>query len=469
MRSLLPLLGLFATLGCAPSLEAPQLSTHRLRVDGQRLLDEHGREVLLRGYNAGNRAKMPPYLPFEAADTDADAYFARLAALGANLVRLTFSWEALEPERGTYRRDALDQYRTLLDAARARGLFVIVDFHQDVFASPFCGDGFPLWAIGPDIPHGPPRYDCGFPDWSFPVFDPTSDVSRAFDRLWNNTDGLQDDLEAMWRHVATEYAAHPAVAGFEIINEPGPGSVPRQTFEAETLPRFYARMGGAIREQAGDFPIFGGGRTGDSSGEPNHLTQPALTGFVYAPHFYDTEASLGLRSNSKAALAAKLRTLFEPATRWNTPVLLGEFGAQNTYEHKAEHLRLLYELLDLHRAHAALWDASQTSTHWNTEDFSVLTAGGEEQPWAHATVRAYPRAVAGQVRRFSFDANTARFELEVTGATAGITEVYLPPRHFGEAPRVSASEGVRHRFDTAKSVLLLQAPEGADYTVTVNP
>ncbi len=452
---------------CAEPLAAPTLSSRRLRVDGERLRDELGRQVLPRGFNAGGRAKMPPFLPFDddgrALDVQAADYFARLAGLGANLVRLTFSWEALSPARGEYDEAYLAQYRTLLDAAHAAGLFVIVDFHQDVFASPFCGDGFPLWALG-DIPHGPPRYDCGFPDWSYPALNPTSDVSRAFDRLWNNTDGLQDDLEAMWRHVAAAYATHPAVAGFEVINEPGSGSFDIVTFERDVLPAFYERMGAAIREVAGDVPVFGGGRTGDATGHGNHLRTPELPGYVYAPHFYDVAASLGLQSNPAEVRGRVLATLF-PAREWGVPVLLGEFGTQNTYEHKAEHLSYIYDALDEGLAGAALWEASRTSTYWNTEDFSVLTSSGEEQSWAHAVVRAYPRAVAGDLVRFSW--NSERFFMEVTNATEGISEVYLPPRVVGTTPEISVSEGVRHAFDAASGVLLLSAPVGAMFTVEV--
>src|SRR5690606_769398 len=118
-----------------------------------------------------------------------------------------------EPTRGSYDLDYLAQYEMLLDAAARHGLFVIVDFHQDVFASPYCGDGFPLWAIGEEVDYPEPHWDCGFPGWSLPALDPDSEVSAAFDRLWNNTDGLQDDMEAMWRSVAAALHEHPAVAG----------------------------------------------------------------------------------------------------------------------------------------------------------------------------------------------------------------------------------------------------------------
>lgn len=455
-----------------PTLLPASVATRRLHVSDARLLDTLNREVILRGFNAGGRAKMPPFLPFDRGETgtdsaEADAYFARIAALGANLVRLTFTWEGFEPERGAYSQEYLDQYARMLDAAYANGLSVIVDFHQDVFASPFCGDGFPLWAIGDEISHGAPHYDCGFPGWALPALDAHSDVSRAFDRLWSNTDGLQDDMEAMWRRVAAEYAAHPAVAGFEVINEPGAGSVPVATFESETLPRLYERMGAAIREVAGDVPVFGGGRTGDSLGTANHLVPPQLLGFVYAPHFYDPVASLGARSIDETSIHARVTTMLEPARRWGVPVILGEFGSQNTYVYKVEHFDIVYDALDANLASGAMWEASQTSDYWNTEDFSVLNADGSEQAWAHTTDRAYPRAVAGHIVRFSWDASAATFELEVESATDGVSEVYLPHRHLGVAPTIQLSGDARYRLLQEQSLLLVAATVGRSYTLRV--
>lgn len=455
-----------------PTLVPASVATRRLHVSGERLLDTLNREVILRGFNAGGRAKMPPFLPFDHDETvadaaEADAYFARIAGLGANLVRLTFTWEGYEPERGSYSQEYLDQYTRILNAAYANGLSVIVDFHQDVFASPFCGDGFPLWAIGDEITHGAPHYDCGFPGWALPALDAHSDVSRAFDRLWSNTDGLQDDMEEMWRRVAAEYAAHPAVAGFEVINEPGAGSVPIETFESETLPQLYARMGDAIREVAGDVPVFGGGRTGDSLGTSNHLVAPQLAGFVYAPHFYDPVASLGARSIDETIIHSRVTTMLEPAHRWGVPVILGEFGSQNTYVYKAEHFDIVYDALDANIASGAMWEASQTSDYWNTEDFSVLSADGSEQAWAHTTVRAYPRAVAGHIVRFSWDASAATFELVVESATDGVSEIYLPRRHLGDAPTIQLSADARYRLLPERSLLLVAAAIGHSYSLRV--
>lgn len=148
--SSLLLLALLAT-SCGTNesdIVAPVLASRRLVADGTRLRDEAGREVILRGFGVGSRAKMPGYLPFEVPPgsdvaAEADVYFGRIEALGANVVRLVFSWEAYESTHGVRDASYLAQYRTLLDAAHAHGIGVIVEFHQDVFSSAYCGDGFP--------------------------------------------------------------------------------------------------------------------------------------------------------------------------------------------------------------------------------------------------------------------------------------------------------------------------------------
>jgi endoglycosylceramidase len=455
--------------GSEESLAPVSVPTRRLVVDGSRLRDVHGREVILRGFNAGGRAKMPPFLPFDLAPGEtledaADAYFARVEALGANVVRLTFSWEAFESVRGTYDMAYLARYETLLDAAGAHGLTVIVDFHQDVFASPFCGDGFPLWAIG-NVPHGEPHYDCSFPWWSLPAFNPISGVSLAFDRLWNNRDGLQDAMEAMWRTVARELRDHPAVGAFEVMNEPGAGIYATENFDANVLPPFYERMGRAIRAEAGDVAIFWDGRIG-STGVPPTLRPPSLPGAVYAPHYYEEFIAMGFPFVLKDTIREDLRASFSPTTRWNMPVFLGEFGVPNANRAKGAYLDFALDVVDELRGHATMWEASSSATLWNGEDFSVLDPSGAERSWAGTVVRAYPRAIAGRIDRFLWDADARRFELDVSQARAGVSEVYVPARHLGAAPRIEVT-GARFTHLPDRELLLLEADPGRSYRVVV--
>jgi endoglycosylceramidase len=453
------------------SISEPTITSRRLTVEGERLYDSLGREVILRGFNVGGRAKMPPYLPFDVAsgETTASAahdFFGRIAALGANVVRLTFSWEAYEPTRGAYDAAYMMQYRTLLDAAYARGLFVIVDFHQDVFASPFYGDGFPLWTLG-DIRHGEPRYDSSFPFWSLPALVAGTRVSDAFDRLWDNEDGIQDAMEAMWRSVASQLVSHPGVAAFEILNEPAGANRPQEEMDGTILPAFYTRMGRAIQEAAGsDVPVFWDSRI-NTTGIPDALVPPDFPNAVYAPHYYEPYIMIGfpvvLGNNIRNDIAAT----FSTRSSWNVPVFLGEYGVPSGNRAKAAFLDTLLDALDTHRGHGTMWDASASTMYWNNENFSVLNPNRTEVSWAGSVVRAYPLAIAGRITSFSWDATAQRFTMSVTAATDGVSEVYLPSRHLGTTPSITVTGDTTYTYVASSQKLLLRAPIGTSYDVTV--
>ena len=452
-----------------PPLDPPKLTTKRLTTRGDVLVDELGRAVILRGVNVGGRSKMPPFLPFDFTDlaeitAKADKLMGSVRALGGNAVRLTFSWEALESVRGTYDAEYLRRYRLLLDAAHKADLHVIVDFHQDVFHAAFCGDGFPEWALGP-IVHGAPHYDCLFPFWSLPYFDAASTVSQAFDRFWTNQDGLFDAFEAMWKHLARQTGNHPAVAAFEIINEPGAGSTPLDTMGKSILPPLYDRIAGFIEAEAGpaaivcDEPV-------SSTADIQYLARPSHARFVYGPHYYDGATMLGIGPLDANRIRTAVAAVLARTGPWNAPVILGEFGAPNSVSFKSDYLAAIFDALDAGRASALLWDVSLSTQKWNNEDFGPLLPDGTEMAWAGLLDRPAPRAIDGTIAAFKWDPATKQFDLSVSAAGDRVSEVYLPTRHLGMAPDIAVT-GARHRWLPATGQLLVAAPRGAAWSLLV--
>lgn len=480
---------MLAAIGCGPapdpthdpSLAPAAVVTRRLTTESAAaspttrswLIDEHGRKVLLRGVNGGGRAKMAPFVPFDFApsgfDAAKDAYFAHIAALGANAVRLTLSWEGLEPKEGQRDLDYWTRYRDMIDAAHRHGLGVIVDLHQDVYASPFCGDGFPLWTLAAG--HGLPRYDCSYLDWSLPYFDPASAVNQAFERFWTDADGIRTKFAQMWKFVATELAQHPGVLGFEILNEPGAGSSDPLEFQKTRLPAFYEQLGAVIEAAAGPAVIFGGTNAGDASAS-HTLVAPRLAHFAFAPHYYDALAFLNIETIDPDRLRAGLLTTIALPGSPQVPIIIGEYGMPNSNLAKEGYLDAMLALFDEYQLSAVHWDAHVSAQLWNHEDFTVFAPDGSERSWARALDRPYPRAVAGADATFSYDLASSTFKLAVSGATAQVTEVYIPSRRFGAAPQVtltSATPGARWNWLAEQQLLLLAASPGASYTVSVTP
>ncbi len=146
-RSLYPCICVLMALTCAFSALGADLT---LSTSGSRFVDAYGREVILRGANAGMRSKMPPFLPFDPEpdfETALEAYVDAFEEMGFNVVRLLIIWEAAEPERGRYDEEYLSRYDRMVEEFTSRGVRVIVDGHQDIVSRRFCGDGFPDWAL----------------------------------------------------------------------------------------------------------------------------------------------------------------------------------------------------------------------------------------------------------------------------------------------------------------------------------
>src|SRR5215468_7448272 len=152
------------------ALRLPVLHGEPDAAAGGRIVDADGRQVLLRGVNVNALADywkgsdFPTVFPFGPNDADL------MAAIGWNAVRLLLSWSRVEPQPGMYDDAYLEQVRAAVRLLAARGLYSIIDLHQDAWSAtlaarpnevcppnfePALGwDGAPGWAtLDEDMPH----------------------------------------------------------------------------------------------------------------------------------------------------------------------------------------------------------------------------------------------------------------------------------------------------------------------------
>ncbi len=185
--------------------------------------DQHGRHLIPHGLNMVHKTSAE--LPWRKED------FAFARRIGSTLVRLGVIWAYLEPEPGKIDEEYVAQLRQCLDWAHQSQLSVYLDMHQDCYSyrvddygAKANSDALEWQAIADGLPHENPGSV-----WSDAYLQSPA-VKRMFDNLWANREasdnmGLQDHYAFAWRELAGRLVDHPALVGYDLMNEPSPGSV----------------------------------------------------------------------------------------------------------------------------------------------------------------------------------------------------------------------------------------------------
>jgi endoglycosylceramidase len=299
-----------------------------------RIVDADGREVRLRGVNVNALAEYwsgHPDFPtvFPLAEDDPEA----IASLGFNAVRLLLSWSRVEPEPGEYDEGYLDEAAGTVERLAEVGVYTILDLHQDAWgptlaapegttcpegSTPALGwDGAPDWAT---LDGGASRCATGGTRELSPA------VMAAWDAFFADAPGpggvgIQQRYVDMLAHVAGTFAGDDAVAGIDLVNEPGAfgaGNVP-------ALSRLYERALRAIRaaeDGQRHLVLFEPPALWSAvgSGPPPPFAHD--DGVVYAPHVYTGGFTGGpITAGAFDTAVAEARGL------GGVPVLTGEWGA----------------------------------------------------------------------------------------------------------------------------------------------
>jgi endoglycosylceramidase len=440
------------------AITAPSPPDWRLTASGTSLTDGLGRVVFLRGVDAGGRSKYSPYMPFDYTDFPSAlaSYMDRAQSWGIDAMRVPFTWAALEPTQGQDDEDWLSRYDQLLDAAWAHGIWTVIDFHQDVYAECYCGDGFPDWTVQNPPPDA---HDCA--QWSAEYLNDPS-VEAAFDAFWAPGSSVMTEYQAAWDVMIARYKDKPGVLGFEPMNEPGWGTANESTFTATTLTAFYSVMVPRMRAEAPTSLVFVDATGLDGGLITTSLQKPMGDGIVFAPHFYPLNKDPG-------AAQGALMPWVTMSQSWNVPLFIGEFSANDQSPDAPAFVSAQLSAFDFYGvAGATEWEYSVSSDIWNSETYSVVGADGTEYPVASAMIRPYAQAVAGSSIQQAWDNTSATFTLTYT-PTSSITVVSLPKRTYAGGYAVALTGGCYD--DTSQPGQLLIQSDAAASTVslTISP
>ena len=447
-----------------------------ISIQGRRLVDGRGRQVILRGVNAGGRSKLPPFNPFELSpdyDTALNRYADAIQALGFNLVRLLVMYEAAEPVRGHYDEEYLARYDRLVQAFSRRGIYVIVDAHQDLFSRRFYGDGFPDWALREQDRDREQRNDSKM--WMPRYF--SGPVAKSFDRFWSDTEGVQESYAEFFGMLARRYAKEPAVIGFEPMNEPFIGrwgAFHYSKWYEEQLYPMFEKVATAVHEADPRFLIFADICSIENPGLWNsQRPRPKIENLVFAPHYYNLGTYGTPRSPEKerAVIRKGLGKHQAQAQFWGAPMAVTEFGVSPLKANAQAYIAAIYAVFDEMQLSGAFWEASFSPIIMNHEDTSLFDPDGTVRPGTPYLDRPYPRAVAGAIQAFSFSPESGRFELSwKEGGASGPTVIYLPRRVYPQEPKIQMEPGGKFRWDPGTRTLNLDPLEpGTDRRVVITP
>ncbi len=416
------------------------------------LRDDEGGVLLLRGTNVSGDSKDPPdFVPNDFA-TAAD--FARLRdELGMNAVRYLIFWEAIEPERGVYDDAYLAEARRRVEEARAAGLHVIVDMHQDVYGRGFGFDGAPAWTCDQAL------YDSFDEDrpseWYLGYT--RAEVQTCFDRLYTDAEIRAAFAEA-WRRAAE--ALSGVVLAYEVLNEPHWGTTPVRSFEQTVLPAFYEECIEAIRSEDADAFVLLEPSSTANLGLRSNLAPPDRARLVYAPHVYPAELEQGAGwTGTRAELDAWLAGLEGDAARMGLPLVITELGARPSIAGATRYLREVYDAIDAASLSAMQWDAGRGG-------YGLFDAELAPSEVALSVARPHPARTAGVPGTISWDAEARVFTYawDEDGSALGDTVITAPSLVFPDGVQVEPPSAAR-----VEGSLVIVPQAGGERSITLRP
>ncbi len=445
----------------------------RIITSEMRFVDESGRTRLFNGYNIDDKLLNQKEFRYNLDEE----FFKKFRANGLDIIRLAVTWQNLEPEMGVYNESYLQSLDKIFDLAAKNDVYILLDMHQDLYSGfdgKSVGDGAPSWAAVTD--GAKPKMSKFV--WAEGYFFHKA-VHRSFDNFWANTPvdgiGIQDRYCALWKMLADRYGDKNALFGFDLMNEPFPGSDSKKMFKCLiggavrvvlfskeinrcSMLRAFVRLdmpeilnnltGGAmakiarhVDKAAEQFdlkkysPFLNNTATAIREITANGIimmeqsyicnigvkqSAPPITvnGVreplqCFGPHSYDMTVDTPLY---KYANADRVKTFFSEMRntqlRLNVPVIVGEWGGCSDNT-DTSWFPHAYELI-------AFFDEQQWSqVYWDYHGDDL------DKPIMTLLRRTHPVAVPGEIKRYGYDRKTNVFTLEFTCEDKGEALIYV--------------------------------------------
>lgn len=443
----------------------------RISVDGRRFIDNFGRTRIFNGVNYCDKGEYNgwgiPRTFHLNADEDTEKAVRELSEKGFNIIRLGVTWAAIEPKPGEYAEEYIDKIEAFADLCEKYGIYFYLDLHQDLYGGPSdAGDGAPLWACLTDGKKFKPVKFVWAEGYFF-----RKAVHRSFDNFWANKEyngiGIQTRFLNMWKHLAERFKDHPALFGFDLLNEPFPGTdggkifrklifnlaktvitdkrckklwmikqlltgnairvlepfndpelfrkvtsagdLLVRKFDEKVYSDFISRAAGAIRTVTDNGIIIMENTYYSNLGIPYCAKPVSYDGIreknlCYTPHAYDLMVDTPAY---KYASNSRVWSIFseqkKSAARMDVPLMVGEWGGHSDGCEWLSHIDFLLEKFDENQ-----W----SHTYWSyyREIF--------ESPIAESLVRTVPVAVCGIIEKYYSDKENNCFVLEFNQETA---------------------------------------------------
>lgn len=480
---------------------------NRISTRGLDFTDEKGRIRIFNGMNIDDKLIGDTF----RYNLD-EEFFKKYTANGFNLIRLAVQWANIEPEKGRYSESYLASIDEIFRLAEKYCIYILLDMHQDLYSGfdgVGGGDGAPGWACLTDGYKAKPYKFVWAEAYVFGKW-----VHSCFDHFWQNdpvdSKGLQDSYAELWKMLAARYGNSPALFGYDLMNEPAPGSAGKKMFlrlvlsgarqvitsrkfiradiisalikkdhkklldsipgcairdvmdkidkyEKEFDLKYYSpflnKMAAAIREITAngilmiEQPYLCNGGV--------RLSVPPITVNgkkeplqCFGPHAYDMTVDTPLY---KYASADRVKAFFNEMRnsqlRLEVPAVVGEWGGCSNNK-DTSWFPHADELLDYFDGNC--WGQLYWDYHGDDMD----------APLMQMLVRSYPVAVAGKIIRYGRSEDKKTFSLEYESETEGETLIYA---HRPFEAETNGKAEVKQKFFNGASLISLTASAGVNY------